>query len=236
MKKTIRWWQKALSYIMEIELERVESEHDHDLSLCLSDGRFQLNARRAIYSWEDKYDNFYKAFQHLFEQKLFSTSSNNISWIGEKNSSVLILGFGLGSIPQMLEKNFKKSFYYTGVEIDEQVIYLAESYITHQLESSIQLIQAPAEIFVDTTSETFDMICIDIFINDKIPPNVLSYPFLESVKELLAPGGVVLFNHLANKTQERKNGEIFFKNAFQNLFSETELLDVDGNFIFAGKN
>ena len=235
MKKQVSWWQKILSYIIEVELERVESEHGHDLSLCLSDGRFQLNAKRAIYSWEDKYDNFYKAFQHLFQQKIISSQSENIFWRGDKNSSVLILGFGLGSIPQMLEKNFKRSFYYTGVEIDEEIIYLAESYITHQLKSSIQLIQAPAEIFIETTTEKFDLICVDIFINDKIPAVILSHMFLESVKELLNPNGVVLFNHLANRDQERKNGHTFFKNAFQNIFPNTQLLDVDGNFIFVGK-
>ena len=58
MAKTPRW-KKWLSHIIELELEKIESGYGHTLSLCLSDGRFQLNAENAIYSWEDKYDNFF---------------------------------------------------------------------------------------------------------------------------------------------------------------------------------
>lgn len=215
----IPFWKKWLSHLIELELEQIETDYGHTLSLCLSDGRFQLNAENAIYSWEDKYDNFYSTFSQLDLSKL-------------PGKEALVLGFGLGSIPQMLEKNFNQSFYFTGVEIDDQVIYLAEKYICHQLKSPLQLIQASAEIFVEVTDEKFDLICIDIFINDKIPAPIRSHVFLQQVKNCLNPNGLVLFNHLANREEERKTGENFFKHAFCTVFPDAELLDVDGNFIF----
>ncbi len=215
----IPFWKRWLSYIIEYELEQLESEHGHPLSLCLSDGKFQLNAHKAIYSWEDKYDNFYKAFAQ-------------IKWNRFEGSDVLSLGFGLGSIVQMLEQNFKKSFRYTGVEIDDQIIYLAEKYILHQLKSPIQLIQAPAEIFVHSTSEQYDLITIDLFINDKIPPSILRYDFLEHCQACLHDNGLILMNHLANNKTDIENGRHFFENVFKKVFPAAEILDVDGNFIF----
>lgn len=215
----VPFWKKWLSYIIEIELENLESDYGHDLSLCLSDGRFQLNAHKAIYSWEDKYDNFYKAFAQM-DFKKFS------------GDECLILGFGLGSIPQMLEKNFKQSLYYTGIEIDDQVIYLAEKYILHKLKSNIQLIQASAEIFTEITEEKWDLICVDVFINDKIPGPIKSHLFLEQVSELLTENGVLLYNHLANSDKDRELGQTFFNHAFKSVFSNAVLLDVDGNYIF----
>lgn len=212
-------WKKWLSHFIELELEQLDSHYGHTLSLCLSDGRFQLNTDRAIYSWEDKYDNFFRAFKQLKLEDL-------------PGKEALILGFGLGSIPQMLERNFKQNLIFTGVEIDDQVIYLAEKYICHQLKSPLQLIQASAEIFVEITEETYDLICVDIFINDQIPAPIRSHVFLEQVRACLNEGGVVLFNHLANREAERKSAETFFNNAFRSVFPDATLLDVEGNFIF----
>ena len=204
---------------MEFELEKIDSDYGHNLSICLSDGRLQLTADRAIYSWEDKYDNFFKAFAQM-----------DFSKFADKEA--LILGFGLGSIPQMLEQKFKKDFYYTGIEIDEQVIYLAEKYITGSLKSSIQIIQASAEIFVEITEERFDFICVDVFINDRIPAPIKQYHFIEMLAERLTEQGVLLFNHLANKESEQKEGNRFYENVFLEIFPNAALLDVDGNYIF----
>ena len=219
----IPFWKRWLSYLIEYELECLESDHGHELSLCLSDGRFQLNSQNAIYSWEDKYDNFYKAFDKM-------------KWDRLSGDEFLSLGFGLGSIAQMLEKNFDKKFHYTGVELDENVIYLAEKYILHQLKSSVQIIQAPAEIFVETTEEQYNMITIDVFINDKIPEAIRNHDFLNSCNMLLAPNGLLLMNVLSNKKSEQENANLFFKKVFKKVFPEASILDVDGNYIFFSDN
>ena len=215
----IPFWKRWLSHIIEMELENLESEHDHQLSLCLSDGKIQLNADKAIYSWEEKYDNFYKAFAQMSFDQL-------------PGDEVLILGFGLGSIAQMLEQKFHKKLQFTGIEIDEQVIYLAEKYITHQLQSSIQIIQAPAERFIEITESKFDLICVDVFINTTIPENIKTSAFLQHLKSALNPGGLILFNHLSHYDTDKQMGEAYFKDIFSKVFPNSKIVDVDGNYIF----
>ena len=88
-------WKIWLSYFTEIVLERGSSDPNEDLQLGLKKGRYCLSTPNAIYSFGDLYDNFSKSFQQLD--------------IVEKNiKDVLVLGFGLGSIPFMLEKTFSK--------------------------------------------------------------------------------------------------------------------------------
>lgn len=212
-------WKRWLSHIIEFEIEKLDSDYGHELSLCISDGKLQLNAERAIYSWEDKYDNFYKAFAKMKLEKL-------------PGKECLVLGFGLGSIVQMLEQNFKQNMHFTGVEIDEQVIYLAEKYIVDKLKSPVQIINGSAEIFVEITNDKFDLICIDIFINDKIPHVIKEKAFLELCKNRLTEGGVLLFNHLSNSDAEESKGKAYFNMVFKAIFPKAALYDVNGNFIF----
>ena len=88
-----KWW----SYISEVHIESTSSEYNESLHVLLKNGRYQLCTPNAVYSYADKYDNFKDCFKQL---NLNHKSLQNI----------LLLGFGLGSIPYMLEKKFHKDF------------------------------------------------------------------------------------------------------------------------------
>ena len=189
-----------------------------------------MNAKKAIYSWEDKYDNFLKAFDYIF------TGKDEDLGRGPKEDvfSLLVLGYGMGSIPYMLEKRHNKRFDCTGIELDEDIIYLSNRYANYGLKSGIQIIQASADLFIEITEQTYEMICIDIFIQDKIPAQFLKSEFLEMVSRKVVPGGYVLFNHLANKEEEIQFAEAYFKDVFKKRFPISRLLDVGGNYMMIG--
>ena len=65
------------------------------------------------------------------------------------------------------------------------MIYLASKYIIPQISSYLDVIQADATQFVHYTEEKFDLICIDIFVDDKIPPEALSMEFLQEQQTVL---------------------------------------------------
>ena len=231
VKYKIPWWKYLLSYFIEIELEKVSSEISGDLSVCISEGRLQLNAKKAIYSWEDKYDNFSKAFDYIFQGKDKDLGR------GPKEDvfSLLILGYGMGSIPYMLEKNYKKRFECTGIELDDNVIYLANRYADYGLKSGVQIIQASADLFVEITEQTYEMICVDVFVQDKIPSQFLSDEFLQNLDSIMVSGGYVLFNHLSNKEKEKDFAENYYNSIFKKQFPVSRLLDVGGNYMMIGK-
>ena len=207
---------------MELQVERAESAYNPHLYVSLKQGRCQLSTARAVYSYGDLYSNFSRAFLAMDLDRL-------------PIRNVLILGLGLGSIPRMLEKVFNKSYHYTAVEIDEAVIGLAGKYGLHDLESGFELFEADALLFINQCSEQFDMICMDVFLDDLIPDQFETLDFLERLRDLLSPGGVLLFNRLAASRTDQSRSRTFFTEKFQKAFPSGTLLDVGGNYMLISR-
>ena len=214
--------KKILSYLTEIHLESAPSEINPHLYVSLNKGQYQLSTANAVYSYGDLYDNYSKTFDQLEPQL---TDKMN----------VLILGFGLGSIPYMLEKTFGKRMYFTGIEVDENVIYLADKYVLDELDAPIQLICADAFAFVMQCQEQFDLICMDVFLDDVVPPQFTSKQFLNSLKDLLKPDGRLLFNRLALSNEDLERTGRFFEKEFKPVFEEGTYLDVGGNWMLMNR-
>lgn len=212
-------WKKWLSYLFEQHIESASSDYNEHMYVSLNKGRYQLSTANAIYSYGDLYTNFFNTFQAF-------------NWQAYPIQECLILGLGLGSIPQMLEQNFDKKIQYTAIEIDEEVIDLAYRYVLSDLESPIEMIAANAAYAVyQLPEQSYDLICIDVFDDDQIPAEIQSIDFLKQVKSLLSPNGVVLFNSLAATEQDRKRSKHFFNKSFKKVFPHAYLLDVKGNYM-----
>jgi len=211
-------WKKMLSYVRDVHLESHSSDINPSLHLALVKGRLQLCTDNSIYSFEDKYDNFYKTFQKI----------NQKNWDYE---SVLILGFGLGSIPTMIEKKLNFKLHYTGIEIDDIIIDLVSEYVLPQLKSSVELIHSKAEVFVNSSTSCYDMICVDVFIDDVIPQQILAKSFMHKLKTRLNPKGVILLNMLADYKSDKENAEKYFKKVLQKVFTQSMLYNTGTNYI-----
>ena len=211
-------WKKWLSYLTEFHIEDAPSDLNPALHVCLVNGRYQLCTENAIYSFGDLYNNFGDAFKKVRLEQL-------------PGKEVLILGFGMGSIPILLEKKMAKKYHYTGIEIDEEVIYLASKYILDELQSSIALICADAAKWVDQCEQRFDLIAIDLFLDDVIPHVFEQAAFLRQVQGLLNPKGLLLYNRLAYTLNDVENARRFFKGQFKPVFEKGTYLDLEGNWM-----
>lgn len=215
-------WKKYLSHLVPFTIEVTEGTHNHYLEVLYSRGRYQLNTENAIYSFEDLYINYYQAFEAL---KIQDRAIKN----------VLILGFGLGSIPVMLERNFKQHYHFTGVELDEEVLILANKYGISGLSSPIELICADAIQFTRQCSRTFDMICMDVFKDAKVPLAFETLDFLEDLKSLIAPNGLLLYNRMAHNEVQKAANQQFFEQRFATVFPEGRSLELGSNWMLVNK-
>lgn len=211
-------WKRYLSFFTDVRLESQSSSINPALHLLLVRGRLQLCTNNSIYSFEDQYDNFYKVFEKMVEK-------------GWSYDSVLILGFALGSIPKMLEDNFKLNLTYTGVEIDDVIIDLVSDYVVSKLESSIELIHTDASIFLQVNEDSYDLICIDLFIDDVIPEQFKQVEFIELVQQKLNPGGCLLYNMLGDYQSDKMNAEKYHKDIFSKVFPASTLFHTGTNYI-----
>ena len=212
------FWKVLLSYVYEYPLERTSSPYNPELSVFLKNGRYQLCTRNAIYSYDDLYTNFSQAFKKV------DVANRSIQ-------DVLVLGLGLGSIPLILEKVFHQKYHITAVEIDEEVIYLANKYVLSELASPIDCICANALHFVMQSQEQYDLICMDVFKDDEIPDDFRSIAYLEQLKQMLNPEGILLFNHLALTSEDKKKATQYYREVFLQVFPDGGYIDARSNYV-----
>ena len=206
----IPFWKKLLSHIVEFPLETVLGNDNLPLTVCLHKGRFQLYSENAIYSWDDLYTQFRDVFNHLSPEI-------------KQKKEVLLLGLGLGSIPYLLENKMGVDAYYTAVELDESIIYLAEKYTLQYLKSGISTVQADALDFPFYTEEKFDLICFDVFNDHLTPLEFFSTDYFEALKECLEPNGLLLFNVLRAQNPPIENILTVFPNAIPYKSNENDV-------------
>ncbi|WP_236980681.1 spermidine synthase [Membranihabitans maritimus] len=217
----IKWYKRILSHFFPQHIESIESSKNDYLDLYLIKNRLQLSTHDAIYSFDDLYYNF---------NYLFKTIK-----IPPSGAKVLILGMGLGSIPYMLEKNFRKNYEYTGVDNDETVLYLFSKYQQKRLQSYIQLYEADAYNFINLDEERYDMICIDLFVGEIIPEQFFSIRFITDVKSSLNHNGIVLWNMLYSDRKSQKETDYYYHNTFQQVFPNAQKKEILGNMMLIGQ-
>ncbi|MBK8698816.1 MAG: fused MFS/spermidine synthase [Saprospiraceae bacterium] len=214
------WHKRLLSHFKEVHILSTGSDYNEVLDLYLVKGRYQLCTEKAIYSYGDKYDNFANVF-------------NNISL--NKINDVLILGLGLASIPIILEKIHQKRFTYTGVEIDDEVVYLASKYVLDELISDVQVYTTDAYSFMCLNENKYDLICMDVFVDDTIPAELETIEYLEMMRDALAKDGMLIYNRLAFTPEDKKDTAAFFQEAFAKVFPDARIFVTGGNRMLVNK-
>ncbi len=214
--------KKILSYLVDIQLDTASTALNPVLQLSLRNGRFYLTTTNAVYSHGDLYDNFLQAFKKL------DFAKNNFN-------NILVLGFAMGSVPYMLERVFHQKFHCTGVEADDKIADWAERFVLPELTNPVNLHRGDAIDFVEKCSLQFDLVVMDVFLDDVIPQQFESDVYLQKLKNLLGPNGLLLFNRLADTPVALELTTDFFEKKFSGIFPEASYMDVSGNWILANR-
>lgn len=210
-------WKKALSYFKEISLEQTSSLCNPYLEVLLVQGRHQLATKDAIYSFDDKYENFSYSFHLIDFSKL-------------PGKKVLILGLGLGSVIYILEKMMKLKFEYTAVEVDNEICRLCNKYTLNDLKSYVEVIPAEAMSFLEFNDEKYDMIIMDIFQSAVIPQKFQTIDFLNTLRSKLTEGGLCLYNRM-NITETDKSDNEYFRENMKTVFPKMREISIKTNLV-----
>lgn len=141
----------------------------------------------------------------------------------KEDSRVLILGLGAGTVAKMLTKRFGP-IAIDGVEIDPEVIKIAKNYFSLN-EPNINIIIADAIKFLKEARFKYDLICVDLFMSNKVPEGVETSEFFASVKNLLKEGGKVTINKIFKGKQELED----YENFINGIFSKVSFFIVRGS-------
>ncbi len=211
-------FQKFLSYLFPVLIERVEGELDHELSVYLHKGGLKLYSDETNYS----FGQLHQVFQNALLKHDFSLN---------KDSKILILGFGVGSIVQIIRKELQLENPIIGVEKDKKVLELYERYFSKKY-GSLQLVNQDARDFVAGHDKKFDLILIDLFINRKVPEFCLETSFLIDLSKLLNSTGTIVFNTIRKGETENN-----FEKSIQSIFHIENIMRIFGqNSVYYLKN
>lgn len=205
---SIPFWKKILSWVYPFNIETTKSSVSNSLEVNLQYGILVIDTKEANYS----YGNLHFVFQEAI---------SSLSLSHQKKYKVLILGFGAGSIANILINEQYLNCTITGIELDEKIIELSKKYYNPNIFSNSEIIIQDAFEFIKTNKESYDLVFVDIFIDTNIPKDFQSIIFLEKVKKALNDNGQVLMNSMSNTDDLINNWET--------TFDELEAITVQDN-------
>jgi spermidine synthase len=220
--KKLNFWTQWKSYFKDVLIESSSTEQNPVLELYLSKGEYKLCADKAIYSFGMRYHNFVETFEQL-----------NIAKFAPKN--VLILGLGTGSILQLLEQKYFIKSHYTCIENDATIIQWYRKYIAPTITSQVIILNDDAYEYISQCNNLFDLICMDIFVDDSIPGKFESFQFSEQLYKLLSNRGILIYNRLAEKETDNKKNNQYIDSIFTKVFQNHQILKLATNWMLIGK-
>lgn len=164
-------------------LAKADSSLNPGLEVVSLGGRRMLNSANTNYSFGGLHRVFRKAFNKLEIAKT-------------PPESVLILGFGAGSVASILQHEMNLGCRITGVEKDPEVIRLAREWFRLEDFRELELIREDAAAYVAFSPKTFDLLVVDVYRDFEVPGSCESLTFVNDAIARLNPGGMLLFNKL----------------------------------------
>lgn len=108
----------------------------------------------------------------------------------EEKGNALLLGLAGGTVAGELQEIGYKV---TAVDLDPRTYDLAREFFG--LAAEVEFVTDDARHFLNTSTESYDLIVLDLFAGENQPEHVLTHEAFEKMTGLLSPTGEILINH-----------------------------------------
>ncbi|MCC9020080.1 spermidine synthase [Flavobacterium lipolyticum] len=188
--------QKLFSYIVPIKIFKKKSQRSKIIEVTWANGELVLDSENTNYS--------YGSLQRILRYGLRNIGYDTIL----KMDHILLLGVAGGSVVKTLVDEIQYKGKITGVEIDPEMIKIANEYFNLNEIKQLEVVIDDAFEYVLKTKNKYNLIIIDIFEDIKMPNFLFERFFSERICLLLQNHGFVLFNTMildeAHNVRNRK--------------------------------
>lgn len=151
---------------------------------------------------------------------------------------VLVIGLGAGVVPRNIRETVPSALIEV-VEIDPEVVRLARHYFGwFEDDDRMRTYVADGRLFVKEAAEQgvkYDIVILDAFNSEYVPEHMMTLDFLEEVKAIVNPDGVIGANTFA-RSQLYDHESMTYQTAYGDFFN----VQIDGKasnrVILAGAN
>lgn len=157
---------------------------------CMNFTEIEDNGRQTCFDLSEP-DKMVFAYTRMMTSALF---------VMPQPGNVLIVGLGGATIPSAFEKILPDAIIDT-VEIDPAVVRVAEGYFGYRQGPRQRVFVEDGRAFVERAQREgrqYDMVMLDAFDVDYIPAHLLTREFLQQVRAILSPNGVLVANTFTN--------------------------------------
>lgn len=196
--------KQLLSYFLPIKIYETQSTVSSNLEVTWNNGKLVLDSKHTNYS----YGSLEKVLRKGFQQIGYTTIL--------EMKSVLLLGVAGGSAIKTLIEDIGYKGSITGVEIDAEVIKIANTYFGLNEYKNVTIIIDDAQKYIEEHDVKYNLIIIDIFEDSNMPDFLFEEKFINNIKKSLELYGYILFNFMILNDYEKKF------TAFKSKFNSSE--------------
>lgn len=214
--------KKIFSYVHPLIIEQGKGEVLKHIEVRIDRGKYTLDGNIVNYSFGSLYTLFDNAFNY------FNLRRKEIN-------SALILGFGAGSVADIITKKYNSECRIIGVEKDGKVLEYAYKYFNLINYNNLRIVKTDAIQYVKNCEDKYDLIVIDLFIENRVPVEAKQIEFLRNIKDILKPNSIVFFNKITHSTetkQEAKKLSANMQDVFGSVIEHKQKLNGVSNTIF----
>ena len=192
-------FKRLLSYFYPIKIHSQKSALSQSIEITWANGDLVMDSQNTNYS--------YGSLQRILKLGLKNIGFAKI----KKMESILVLGVAGGSVIKTLVNDIHFTGKITGVEIDAEIIKIANQYFKLDKIPQLNIVIDDAFEFVLKTKENYDLIIVDIFQDTKMPNFLFEKFFINRVCFLLKNNGIVLFNTMCLTAGDNFRNQNFIK-------------------------
>lgn len=115
----------------------------------------------------------------------------------QRNTKMLILGLGGGTIPNQMNTIFGGHVSIDAVEMNKDMVRASKVFLQKKLDTKI--IIGDAASYIKEVKNQYDIVILDIFYKLEVPDNFVTSEFIEDAYNALKDNGVLAVNYTTNE-------------------------------------
>lgn len=188
-------FRRILSYILPINIHSRNSSISKTIEVTWANGQLVMDSKNTNYS--------YGSLQRVLRLGLKNIGFQKVS----KMQEILVLGVAGGSVIKTLTDEIGCKGQITGVEIDAEIIKVANQYFGLDQIPNCDIVIDDAFEYALKTKKHYDLIIIDVFQDTAMPNFLFEQFFADRLGFLLKKSGFILFNTMTLKGEHDARNE-----------------------------
>jgi len=107
----------------------------------------------------------------------------------------LAIGLGGGTVVKRMWRDYP-DMRIDAVELDPAVLDVAERFFALPSDERIRIFVDDGSRYLETHADIYDIVIVDAFLGDAVPPSLVAEEFLHTLRNRIAPDGAVVYNFM----------------------------------------